>query len=167
MGRARCKSARNGWRYRLGHTRALDQLRRTHHLYLCAASGQSHPLPQLREFTPASECQMSALWNRWLRSPILYLGLLSLLVALFVVDASRPPQQQVSAVLFAQSVHEYHQHLHPFTEKYIRCRYRPTCSHYAVEAVQKYGIAKGLVLAIRRISSCRQSVPQGTFDPVP
>lgn len=47
-----------------------------------------------------------------------------------------------------------------------RCRYTPTCSQYAVEALQKHGPLKGLWLAIRRLLRCH---PWGGFgyDPVP
>lgn len=34
------------------------------------------------------------------------------------------------------------------------CRFNPTCSEYSVEVVQKYGIIKGSVLALKRILSC-------------
>ena len=46
------------------------------------------------------------------------------------------------------------------------CRHSPTCSHYAHEAILKYGVARGLWLGFRRLSRCR---PMGTsgYDPVP
>lgn|SRR6185437_11113637 len=110
---------------------------------------------------------MSKLRHRWLRKPHLYLGIFVLSMALVGLDATRPPQRQISVALFARSVDLYHEYVHPLTERYIRCRYRPTCSRYSVEAVRKYGIAKGMVLALRRISSCRRSVPMGTVDPIP
>ncbi|MDE3235029.1 MAG: membrane protein insertion efficiency factor YidD [Bacteroidota bacterium] len=47
-----------------------------------------------------------------------------------------------------------------------KCRYTPTCSQYAVEALRKYGIFKGLWLAIKRISSCHPWGGHG-HDPVP
>ena len=47
-----------------------------------------------------------------------------------------------------------------------RCRYVPTCSHYAIEAVQKYGAAKGGYLAAKRICRCHPFGGSG-YDPVP
>jgi putative membrane protein insertion efficiency factor len=47
-----------------------------------------------------------------------------------------------------------------------RCRYTPTCSEYAIEAVKKHGILKGGWLAIKRIGSCHPWGGSG-YDPVP
>jgi putative membrane protein insertion efficiency factor len=46
------------------------------------------------------------------------------------------------------------------------CRHTPSCSHYAIEAIQEWGIFKGLYLGTRRILRCN---PWGThgYDPVP
>ncbi|MEN8243315.1 MAG: membrane protein insertion efficiency factor YidD [Thermodesulfobacteriota bacterium] len=46
------------------------------------------------------------------------------------------------------------------------CRFYPSCSEYAHEAIDRYGIAKGLVLALKRISRCHPFNPGGV-DPVP
>jgi putative membrane protein insertion efficiency factor len=46
------------------------------------------------------------------------------------------------------------------------CRYTPTCSQYAVEALKKYGPLKGLWLSIKRILKCHPWGGHG-YDPVP
>lgn len=46
------------------------------------------------------------------------------------------------------------------------CRFTPTCSQYAVEAIQKHGALKGLYLAFRRILRCHPWGGSG-YDPVP
>ncbi len=46
------------------------------------------------------------------------------------------------------------------------CRFEPTCSHYAVEAIETYGALKGIGMAIWRILRCNPFC-KGGFDPVP
>lgn len=59
-----------------------------------------------------------------------------------------------------------------FYQRYISpmlppaCRFTPTCSQYAVEALQKHGPVKGLYLAVRRILRCHPWGGSG-YDPVP
>lgn len=45
------------------------------------------------------------------------------------------------------------------------CRFNPTCSQYALEAVQKYGLFKGLGLGFKRVLKCHPW-SRGGFDPV-
>jgi len=47
-----------------------------------------------------------------------------------------------------------------------RCRFTPTCSVYAREALQKYGFFKGVYLAVRRLLRCHPFGGSG-YDPVP
>ena len=47
----------------------------------------------------------------------------------------------------------------------MHCRFTPTCSVYSQEAVEKYGVLKGLYLAIRRILRCNPFA-RGGYDPV-
>ena len=47
------------------------------------------------------------------------------------------------------------------------CRYWPTCSHYAIEALTEHGAARGLRLALRRLLRCHPWARSSGFDPVP
>ena len=47
-----------------------------------------------------------------------------------------------------------------------KCRFTPTCSQYAIQALKKYGLLKGSWLAVKRISRCRPGGGSG-YDPVP
>lgn len=51
-----------------------------------------------------------------------------------------------------------------------QCRFNPSCSHYAQQAVEKHGVVAGMWLAVKRIARCGPlggSRFQGEYDPVP
>ena len=48
-----------------------------------------------------------------------------------------------------------------------RCRFNPTCSAYAKEAIQKYGAGKGSWLAVKRFCRCHPFSKADPYDPVP
>lgn len=54
--------------------------------------------------------------------------------------------------------------LSPFLGR--NCRFHPSCSAYAIEALQRYGAIKGTWLAARRVTRCHPWNPGG-YDPVP
>ncbi|KLU74932.1 membrane protein [Clostridium botulinum] len=62
-------------------------------------------------------------------------------------------------------------HIIKFYRKYISplkkpcCRFYPTCSQYALQAIEKYGALKGGVMSIKRIFKCHPFHPGG-YDPV-
>ncbi len=90
-----------------------------------------------------------------------------LFTLLLLLDASRRPDEQFSSRYCVGLVHLYQQHGRSVSRRFIRCRYVPTCSEYSVQAFQRYGVARGLELTVKRIFSCRGTVPYGTRDPVP
>lgn len=45
------------------------------------------------------------------------------------------------------------------------CRFTPTCSEYTKQAIEKYGVAKGIWLGIKRVSKCHPFHPGG-YDPL-
>ncbi|MBQ9766094.1 MAG: membrane protein insertion efficiency factor YidD [Lachnospiraceae bacterium] len=49
---------------------------------------------------------------------------------------------------------------------YSHCIYTPTCSQYAIQAIEKYGPLKGTFLAVKRILRCNPFA-KGGYDPVP
>lgn len=59
----------------------------------------------------------------------------------------------------------YQKHLSPLKTRY-HCIYTPTCSQYAIEALQKHGVIKGGMLIVWRILRCNPFA-KGGYDPVP
>ena len=67
--------------------------------------------------------------------------------------------------VFLALIRFYQQAISPYFP--ARCRFRPTCSAYAYEAVSKYGVLKGGFLALRRFLRCHPFYKGDFFDPVP
>ena len=60
----------------------------------------------------------------------------------------------------------YKKHISSWLEqKNIRCKYYPTCSKYAKQAIEKYGTIKGGFLAVKRILKCNP-FSKGGYDPL-
>jgi uncharacterized protein len=66
--------------------------------------------------------------------------------------------------LAAAPIHLYRWTLSPFLGR--QCRFHPTCSAYALEAIERHGALKGWGLALRRLLRCHPWGASG-FDPVP
>ena len=104
--------------------------------------------------------------RKCLTHPGTYLALLALLGLLTAFDILRPPQRQVTARIYLSALDMYQQYGRQAFEGTIRCRYNPTCSEYSRQAVERHGIAGGLLLTYRRIQSCTNSVKPGTINRV-
>ena len=59
----------------------------------------------------------------------------------------------------------YRKCISPYTPP--SCRFRPTCSQYAVEAIEKYGALKGGWLTVKRLARCHPFYKGDWYDPVP
>jgi putative membrane protein insertion efficiency factor len=82
-------------------------------------------------------------------------------------DVSCQPSNQLTARVYVGCVHVYQAVGRPLLKGKVACRYRPTCSDYSIDAVQRHGTVRGLVLTYKRIRSCTNNVPMGTVDTVP
>ena len=67
--------------------------------------------------------------------------------------------------LFLSFIRFYQRYISPNTKP--SCRFLPTCSNYALEAIQKYGALKGGWLAFKRLMRCNPFYKGDYFDPVP
>ena len=66
--------------------------------------------------------------------------------------------------IFIKLIRFYQYGISPFFPPH--CRYTPTCSSYAVEAVERFGIVRGGWMALKRIGRCHPW-HEGGYDPVP
>ncbi len=67
--------------------------------------------------------------------------------------------------LFLALIRFYQKHISPLSPP--RCRYYPTCSRYAYEAINKYGALKGGWLTLKRLLRCHPFSKHDYYDPVP
>ena len=74
------------------------------------------------------------------------------------------PLSEFIARMLILPIQFYQKFISPLTPP--SCRYTPTCSQYAIEALRKHGPFKGMYLAIRRILRCHPWGGSG-YDPVP
>lgn len=87
------------------------------------------------------------------------------LAALFLFDVSRPPDRQVSAWAAVTGVHLYQRVASPALERVgVRCRFKPTCSHYAEASLRRHGFVGGTWRTARRLARCGPWTPMGTVD---
>jgi putative membrane protein insertion efficiency factor len=71
---------------------------------------------------------------------------------------------KVSGQVLQVCIRIYQLTLSPFIGN--QCRFYPSCSHYAADAIEEHGAIRGSILALRRLSHCHPFHPGG-LDPVP
>ena len=81
-------------------------------------------------------------------------------------DLARAPDRQWSAAFAVVAIHAYQNHLSGVMPAIgIRCRFTPSCSHYAEASITRHGALVGGWKALRRIVRCGPWTPDGTVDP--
>jgi len=89
-----------------------------------------------------------------------------LLVAIWGADLSRAPDRQWSARAEIGMIHAYRAAVSPWLARSgVRCRFTPTCSHYAEAVIRRDGALVGTARALWRVARCGPWTPAGTADP--
>jgi putative membrane protein insertion efficiency factor len=78
-------------------------------------------------------------------------------------NSTRPPAPFIRALLLA-GIRFYQAFLSPLV--FSACKFHPSCSRYAYEAVERHGVRRGIGLALKRLWRCRPFAAGG-YDPVP
>lgn len=78
------------------------------------------------------------------------------------MSATGPARQSLPVVVLSTLIRLYR--LVPRAG--LRCRFHPSCSGYALEALERHGARRGVLLSARRVGRCHPFNPGG-FDPVP
>jgi len=71
----------------------------------------------------------------------------------------------IIARLVVLSLHGYRRLISPFLPP--RCRFDPTCSRYAIHAIEHHGLRKGTWMALKRLFRCHPLAKDWGYDPVP
>jgi len=94
-------------------------------------------------------------------------GLIAVLLlgALFAHDLVLPPSRGFGTRAALAAISGYRAHISPHLRPFVACRFRPTCSMYGYQSIQKYGLFVGGARTIWRIARCGPWTPMGTVDP--
>lgn len=93
---------------------------------------------------------------------------LAALFGFLAADSLQAPNQQVASRVALFAIDTYRATLSPLLGRthLVVCRFHPTCSAYGREAIARYGIVKGMLLATSRVLRCNPFA-KGGYDPVP
>lgn len=62
-------------------------------------------------------------------------------------------------------IKKYQKYISPYLSHFGKCPFTPSCSNYAIDAINKYGAIKGFILALWRVLRCNP-FSKGGYDPV-
>ncbi len=94
--------------------------------------------------------------------------ILAIAAGLLAVDLLRPPAEQFSSKVLLAAIDFHSEHLSPILNRTgTKCKFEPTCSEYAREAIIKHGAFRGSILAVKRLGRCTPFGKGGGYDPVP
>ena len=85
------------------------------------------------------------------------------------MDATEPTPAAEKRVPLLRRIGMWPVRLYQVTLSWLlggQCRFTPSCSRYALEAIEKHGVLKGWCLALWRVARC-QPLCKGGYDPVP
>ncbi len=123
------------------------------------AAGAADSGPPLKKGGARGDSRGESHRRRWLAAAIAAVLILGF-------DLGRPPQAQLSARVLIAAIDAYQATLSKLMPVAgVKCRFQPTCSHYAEGSVRKYGALKGTGKAIWRLLRCAPWSKQGTIDP--
>ena len=92
-------------------------------------------------------------------------ALIALLSVLLLLDLTRPPERQWSAAILLAAIDLYQRALSPqMAIAGVRCRFEPTCSHYAAAVIRRDGALVGAWRTTVRLARCGPWTPVGTRD---
>ena len=96
----------------------------------------------------------------------LTIRIIALIVALAAgaafIDMFRAPHKQITAPILINAIILYQKHLSPLLP--TKCKFTPTCSEYAKQAIRKYGTFKGSMKSIWRVLRCSPFTKGGGVD---
>ena len=94
--------------------------------------------------------------------------ILSIAAGLLAIDLMRPPADQLTSKLLLLAIDFHSEHLSPILNRTgAKCKFEPTCSEYAREAILKHGTFRGSILAAKRLARCTPLNDDSGSDPVP
>jgi len=124
------------------------------------------PSPESASTRIASDPQRPAAGETVPRRRWVFILALAAAIGLLSFDVARPPSSQHSARFLVGSIHLYQSTVSPGLMRIgVRCRFTPSCSHYAEVSIRERGTLVGVGRSAWRLLRCGPWTPRGTVDP--